>query len=123
MVAPVELSPWKDAKSKGVKLVTKKQWQRAITIFQQVLQMLYTAEAAERRNLRATCLSSRSGQLLRQISEEIGRVHCNISMCHMSLGEASKALAAADLAIGAHPRLAKAHARRAMAFDSLGLPA
>ena len=123
MDAPVGLSPWKDAKSKAVKLVTKKQWQRAITSFQQVLGMLNTAEDAEGRKMRATCLSSRSPQLLRQISEEVGRVQCNISMCHMSLGEASKALAAADLAIAAHPRLAKAHARRALALESLGQPA
>ena len=123
MDAPGEPSPWQGAKAKAVQLVKKKQWQKAIASFQHVLGMLNKAEDTEGRQMRATCLSSRSGELLRQISEEIGRVQCNISMCHMSLSEASNALAAADLAIGAHPRLAKAHARRAVALESLGLPA
>ena len=121
--APGGLLPWEDAKSKAVQLVKKKQWQQAISSFHQVLGMLNTAEDTEGRTMQATCLSSRSVELLRQMSQEIGRAQCNISMCHMSLGESSKALAAADSAIDAHPRLAKAHARRALALESLGLPA
>ena len=101
----------------------RQQWQHAISNFQQVLGMLNTAEETEGRKMYATCLTSRSRELLRQISDEIGRVHCNISMCHMSLGVASEALAAADAAIDSHPRLAKAHARRAVMLQSLGLPA
>ena len=41
----------------------------------------------------------------------------------MSLGDASDALAAADAAIVARTCLAQAHARRAVALESLGLPA
>ena len=42
--------------------------------------------------MHATCLSSRSAELSRQMSEEIGSVELSISRCHMSLGEVSKAL-------------------------------
>eukprot|EP00973_Karenia_brevis_P082247 11402262-Karenia_brevis.AAC.1 len=41
----------------------------------------------------------------------------------MSLGNASKALAAAELALQAKADFAKAHARRALALESLNLPA
>ena len=90
---------------------------------QLVLEMLHAILKETHRNMCATLLNSRSGEFASHIREEIGHAQCHLSLCHMSLCEISKALLAAESAIRAHPRLAKAHAFRALALQGVGLPA
>ena len=98
-------------------------WQQAVLSSKQVLEILTNAMQVEASALQASCLNTRAIRKLREIDLERARVHSNISMCHLSLAEATEALAAADAVIACNPRSAEAHVRRALALEELGKPA
>ena len=87
------------------------------------LTILADAEATRCKILLSTCFNGRASELLQQIREEAACVDYNISFCHLALGDATNALAAADSAVTANPRFAKAHTRQALALEKLGRPA
>jgi len=114
--------PWAAMKTEGGQHVKGKDWASAASCYVQAQTMLEAAQETETALL-AIGFSSRGPTSLNQVKAERARVLSNLSLCHLSAGQAEAALMAGRQAAEVNPEFPKAYGRQALALEALGRPA
>lgn len=118
--APAAQLPWAAQKTTAALCVKSKDWRSAIDIYENVLKIMQECEESLAALLGISCFTCRGPLTLRQITIDRARILANLSLCHLSVGEAQAALDLGVEAAAVDPRFAKAFGRQVLALEALG---